>query len=250
VLSVIRVKDFDEAVHVANDVDFGLSSSLYTNDVNRMYRFVDLIETGIVHVNSPTVGGEAQAPFGGMKGTGVGTREQGAVAIDFYTELKTVYADYTARSGRPTSTDGQDLLMPSALDGITVVDLSRVLAGPYCTMTLGDLGARVIKIEEPGKGDDTRTWGPPFWGGISCYYLSVNRNKESVTLDLKAEGGRAVLWKLIERADVLVENFRPGTLERLGFSYDECARRNPRLIYASVSGYGITGPRPAARATT
>jgi len=95
VLSVIRVKDFDEAVHVANDVDFGLSSSLYTNDVNRMYRFVDLIETGIVHVNSPTVGGEAQAPFGGMKGTGVGTREQGAVAIDFYTELKTVYADYT-----------------------------------------------------------------------------------------------------------------------------------------------------------
>ena len=95
VLSVIRVKDFDEAVAVANDVDFGLSSSLYTNDVNRMYRFVDLIETGIVHVNSPTVGGEAQAPFGGMKGTGVGTREQGAIAIDFYTELKTVYADYT-----------------------------------------------------------------------------------------------------------------------------------------------------------
>ena len=95
VLSVIRVRDFDEAVHVANDVEFGLSSSLYTNDVNRMYRFVDLIETGIVHVNSPTVGGEAQAPFGGMKGTGVGTREQGAVAVDFFSELKTVYADYT-----------------------------------------------------------------------------------------------------------------------------------------------------------
>jgi len=95
VLSVIRVKDFEEAVHVANDVEFGLSSSLYTNDVNRMYRFVDLIETGIVHVNSPTVGGEAQAPFGGMKGTGVGTREQGSVAVDFFTELKTVYADYT-----------------------------------------------------------------------------------------------------------------------------------------------------------
>jgi len=95
VLSVIRVKSFEEAVEVANDVEFGLSSSLYTNDVNRMYRFVDLIETGIVHVNSPTVGGEAQAPFGGMKGTGVGTREQGKVAIDFFTELKTVYADYT-----------------------------------------------------------------------------------------------------------------------------------------------------------
>jgi len=132
--------------------------------------------------------------------------------------------------------------MPSALDGITVVDLSRILAGPYCTMTLGDLGARVIKIEEPGKGDDTRTWGPPFWGGISCYYLSVNRNKESVTLDLKADGGREVLWRLIEKADILVENFRPGTLERLGFSYDECIGRNPRLVYASVSGYGITGP--------
>jgi acyl-CoA reductase-like NAD-dependent aldehyde dehydrogenase len=95
VLSVIRVKDFDEAVRVANEVEYGLSSSLYTNDVNRMYRFVDLIETGIVHVNSPTVGGEAQAPFGGMKGTGVGTREQGSVAVDFFTELKTVYADYT-----------------------------------------------------------------------------------------------------------------------------------------------------------
>ena len=137
--------------------------------------------------------------------------------------------------------------MPSALDGITVVDLSRILAGPYCTMTLGDLGARVIKIEEPGKGDDTRTWGPPFWGGISCYYLSVNRNKESVTLDLKSAGGREVLWRLIDKADVLVENFRPGTLERLGFSYEECSRHNPRLIYASVSGYGVTGPE-ASRA--
>jgi crotonobetainyl-CoA:carnitine CoA-transferase CaiB-like acyl-CoA transferase len=132
--------------------------------------------------------------------------------------------------------------MAGALDGITVVDLSRVLAGPYCTMTLGDLGARIIKIEEPGKGDDTRTWGPPFWGGISCYYLSVNRNKESVTLDLKAPAGKEVLWKLIERADVLVENFRPGTLDRLGFSYDECSKRNPKLIYASISGYGVTGP--------
>jgi formyl-CoA transferase/CoA:oxalate CoA-transferase len=129
-----------------------------------------------------------------------------------------------------------------ALSGLFVVDLSRVLAGPYCTMTLGDLGARVIKIEEPGKGDDTRTWGPPFWGGVSCYYLSVNRNKESVTLDLKSEGGRDVLWRLIERADVLVENFRPGTLDRLGFGYDACHAKNERLIYASVSGYGVTGP--------
>jgi formyl-CoA transferase/CoA:oxalate CoA-transferase len=132
--------------------------------------------------------------------------------------------------------------VPGPLDGLLVVDLSRILAGPYCTMTLGDLGARVIKIEEPGKGDDTRTWGPPFWGGVSCYYLSVNRNKESVTLDLKTEDGRAALWKLIERADVLVENFRPGTLERLGFGFAACAAKNPRLVYSSVSGYGVTGP--------
>ncbi len=129
-----------------------------------------------------------------------------------------------------------------ALDGLLVVDLSRVLAGPYCTMTLGDLGARIVKIEQPGTGDDTRTWGPPFWGGISCYYLSVNRNKESVTLDLKHEAACAVLWRLIERADILVENFRPGTLDRLGFGYDACSARNPRLVYASVSGYGVTGP--------
>ncbi|MEP7027522.1 MAG: CoA transferase [Candidatus Eisenbacteria bacterium] len=128
------------------------------------------------------------------------------------------------------------------MDGLLVVDLSRVLAGPYCTMTLGDLGARIVKIEQPGSGDDTRAWGPPFWGGISCYYLSVNRNKESVTLDLKHEAGREVLWKLIERADILVENFRPGTLDRLGFGWEACRARNPRLVYASVSGYGVTGP--------
>ena len=119
---------------------------------------------------------------------------------------------------------------PGPLDGLLVVDLSRILAGPSCTMTLGDLGARVIKIEEPGKGDDTRTWGPPFWNGESCYYLAVNRNKESVTLDLKHDGARAALWALIERADVLVENFRPGTLERLGFGWDACRARNPRLV--------------------
>jgi crotonobetainyl-CoA:carnitine CoA-transferase CaiB-like acyl-CoA transferase len=132
--------------------------------------------------------------------------------------------------------------MTGALDGLLVVDLSRILAGPYCTMTLGDLGARVIKIEEPGQGDDTRTWGPPFWHGTSTYFLAVNRNKESVTLDLKHADARAALWRLIERADVLVENFRPGTLERLGFGWDACRARNPRLVYASISGYGVTGP--------
>ncbi len=128
------------------------------------------------------------------------------------------------------------------LDGLLVVDLSRILAGPSCTMTLGDLGARVIKIEEPSDGDDTRAWGPPFWHGEACYFLAVNRNKESVTLDLKHEGARAALWSLIERADVLVENFRPGTLERLGFGWEVCHARNPRLVYASISGYGVTGP--------
>jgi len=133
------------------------------------------------------------------------------------------------------------------LDGLLVVDLSRILAGPYCTMTLGDLGARIVKIEEPGQGDDTRTWGPPFWAGTSTYYLAVNRNKESVTLDLKHDAARAALWKLIARADVLVENFRPGTLERLGFGFDACRDRNPRLVYASISGYGVTGPE-ASRA--
>jgi crotonobetainyl-CoA:carnitine CoA-transferase CaiB-like acyl-CoA transferase len=128
------------------------------------------------------------------------------------------------------------------LDGLLVVDLSRILAGPYCTMTLGDLGARVIKVEQPGTGDDTRTWGPPFWNGISTYYLAINRNKESVTLDLDRAEGRAILEALVARADVLVENFRPGRLERWGFGYDACAARNPRLVYASVSGYGLEGP--------
>src|SRR3954464_9956707 len=102
------------------------------------------------------------------------------------------------------------------LDDITVLDFSRVLAGPYCTMQLADLGARVIKIEQPGKGDDTRAWGPPFVNGESAYFLSVNRNKESVALDLKQAETRPVLDALLARADVVVENFRPGTMERLG----------------------------------
>jgi formyl-CoA transferase/CoA:oxalate CoA-transferase len=128
------------------------------------------------------------------------------------------------------------------LDELLVVDLSRVLAGPYCTMTLGDMGARVIKIEEPTRGDDTRAWGPPFWHGESAYFLSLNRNKESLTLNLKSEKGRDILWQLIERGDVLVENFRPGTLARLGFDWDAIHQRNPRLIYCAISGYGQSGP--------
>jgi crotonobetainyl-CoA:carnitine CoA-transferase CaiB-like acyl-CoA transferase len=129
------------------------------------------------------------------------------------------------------------------LDGITVLDLTRVLSGPYCTMLLADMGARVIKIEQPGKGDDTRAWGPPFLEGESAYFLSINRNKESVTLDFKQAEGRAVLDRLIARSDVLVENFRPGTLSRLGLDYQALAAKHPRLVYCSISGFGHTGPR-------
>ena len=132
---------------------------------------------------------------------------------------------------------------PGALDGLTVLDLTRVLSGPYCTMMLADMGARVIKIEQPGKGDDTRAWGPPFQEGESAYFLSVNRNKESVTLNLKHPDGRRVLDTLIARADVLVENFRPGTLDRMGLGYADLAERRPDLVYCSISGFGQTGPR-------
>src|SRR5260221_1599392 len=129
------------------------------------------------------------------------------------------------------------------LDGITVVDLTRVLSGPYCTMLLADMGARVIKIEQPGKGDDTRAWGPPFLEGESAYFLSINRNKESVTLDFKHPDGRAALDRLIAKADVLVENFRPGTLKKLGLDYAALATAHPRLVYCSISGFGESGQR-------
>jgi len=129
------------------------------------------------------------------------------------------------------------------LDGITVLDLTRVLSGPYCTMLLADMGARVIKIEQPGKGDDTRAWGPPFLEGESAYFLSINRNKESVTVDFKHPEGRRLLEQLIVKSDVVVENFRPGTLAKLGLDYQALAPRHPRLIYCSISGFGQTGPR-------
>src|SRR5919199_5235661 len=117
------------------------------------------------------------------------------------------------------------------LDGITVLDLTRVLSGPYCTMLLADMGARVIKIEQPGKGDDTRGWGPPFLRGESTYFLSINRNKESVTLDFKHPEGRAILDRLLAKSDVVVENFRPGTLAKLGLDYPSLRDRHPRLVY-------------------
>ena len=129
------------------------------------------------------------------------------------------------------------------LEGITVLDLTRVLSGPYCTMLLADMGARVIKIEQPGKGDDTRAWGPPFLEGESAYFLSINRNKESVTLDFKHPDGRSALDRLLGKADVVVENFRPGTLAKLHLDYASLAEAHPRLVYCSISGFGHTGPR-------
>jgi crotonobetainyl-CoA:carnitine CoA-transferase CaiB-like acyl-CoA transferase len=127
------------------------------------------------------------------------------------------------------------------LHGIRVLDLSRVLAGPYCTMVLGDLGADVIKVESP-EGDETRAWGPPFAGGESAYYLCVNRNKRDIVLNFKTEEGRQILHELVKRSDVLVENFRPGTLARFALDFDSVAVINPNLIYCSITGFGQTGP--------
>ncbi|MGH3370532.1 MAG: CaiB/BaiF CoA transferase family protein, partial [Nocardioidaceae bacterium] len=135
------------------------------------------------------------------------------------------------------------------LSGLLVVDLSRALAGPHATMMLGDLGARVVKIEAPGAGDDTRGWGPPFVqpsdresAPESTYFLSTNRNKESVTLDLKAEGDRGVLLDLVRRADVLVENFRTGVMDRLGLGFETLQASNPGLVILSITGFGHDGP--------
>ena len=133
--------------------------------------------------------------------------------------------------------------MTPALDGLLVLDFTRVLSGPYCTMQLADMGARVVKIEQPKIGDDTRAWGPPFINGESAYFLSINRNKESLTLDLKSRRAYEVLAPLLAKADVLVENFRPGTMERLGLSYENLSATYPRLVYCSISGFGQSGPR-------
>jgi crotonobetainyl-CoA:carnitine CoA-transferase CaiB-like acyl-CoA transferase len=133
--------------------------------------------------------------------------------------------------------------MAGPLSGTRVIDLTRALAGPYCTLLLGDMGADVVKIELPGSGDETRQWGPPFLAGESSYFMSVNRNKRSVTLDLKSAQGLDALRRLVERADVLVENFRPGTMDRLGLAYKQAHALNRSLVYCSVSGFGQTGPR-------
>ena len=142
---------------------------------------------------------------------------------------------------------GCDDVTGAPLADVVVVDLSRALAGPHAAMMLGDLGARVIKVETPDGGDDTRSWGPPFVEGsdgrpYSTYFLSCNRNKESIALDLKSDDGRDVLGRLVERADVLVENFRPGVLDRLGFSMQQLRALNPRLVILSITGFGHDGP--------
>lgn len=131
--------------------------------------------------------------------------------------------------------------MKMALSGLRVIDLTRVLAGPYATMILGDLGAEVIKIERPGEGDDSRSYGP-YQNGESAYFMSLNRNKRSMTLDLKQAEGKEIFLGLIKQADILVENYRPGAMERLGLGYEQLREVNPRLVYAAISGFGHTGP--------
>src|SRR4051795_5998217 len=129
-------------------------------------------------------------------------------------------------------------MAPGALDGLLVADFSRVLAGPLCTQTLGDLGADVVKVERPGEGDDTRTWGPPFVAQGATYYLGLNRNKRSIALDLSDPADAALARRLAERADVLVESFRPGTIDRLGLGYEDVAATNPGVVYCSISAFG------------
>ena len=128
------------------------------------------------------------------------------------------------------------------LAGVKVLDLTRALAGPYCTMMLADLGADVTKVEPPGRGDETREWGPPFVNGESAYFMSTNRNKRSIVVDLKAKEGVEVLRRLARRSDVFVENFRPGTVSKLGIGYEAISALNPRIVYCSISGFGQTGP--------
>ena len=128
------------------------------------------------------------------------------------------------------------------LDGVKILDLCRVVSGPFATMQLGDLGADVLKVEEPVKGDEARTYGPPFSGGESAYFMSVNRNKRSCGIDMKAAAGRDLILRLAAAADVVIENFRPGAMERLGLGYEVLKQRNAGLVYCGISGFGRTGP--------
>ena len=132
--------------------------------------------------------------------------------------------------------------MTGALNNIKILDLSRVLAGPYCSMILGDLGAEVIKVEAPGGSDETRGWGPPFQNSISAYYLCANRNKKSITVDLKTKEGIDQIKKIIAESDVIMNNFKAGTMERFGLDYETVAQLNPSIVYCSITGFGETGP--------
>ncbi|MFC4025295.1 CaiB/BaiF CoA transferase family protein [Oceanobacillus longus] len=132
--------------------------------------------------------------------------------------------------------------MTGALNGIKVLDLTRVLAGPYCTMILGDLDAEVIKVEAPGGSDETREWGPPFQNGTSAYYLCANRNKKSITVDLKTEEGISIIKNLVTESDVIINNFKVGTMERFGLDYETVAQINSSIVYCSITGFGETGP--------
>jgi crotonobetainyl-CoA:carnitine CoA-transferase CaiB-like acyl-CoA transferase len=143
------------------------------------------------------------------------------------------------------STHSNEPPAPGALDGLRVLDLTRILAGPLCTMMLGDMGADVIKVEPPGTGDDTRTWGPPFAEKESAYFLGLNRNKRSITLNMAMKPGQDILAKLISQSDVLVENFKLGTLEKWGFGNEWLAAHAPRLVRCSITGYGSSGPKAA-----
>src|SRR5690606_20944298 len=131
---------------------------------------------------------------------------------------------------------------PKALAGVRVLDMSRVLAGPFATQILSDLGAEVIKVEDPRRGDETRQWGPPFAGTESAYFLSVNRGKRSVAVNLKAAEGQRIVRELTAKSDVLIENLKPGDMARYGLDYESLAAVNPRLIYVSISGFGQSGP--------
>lgn len=133
-------------------------------------------------------------------------------------------------------------MLMAALEGVRVLDMTQIMAGPFCAMLLADLGAEVIKIENPRGGDDSRRMAPPYYNGESAAFLAVNRNKYGLALDIRTERGKEVLWKLIDTADVLVENFRPGTMDRLGFGYEQVHAHNPRLVYCSISGFGHSGP--------
>lgn len=134
------------------------------------------------------------------------------------------------------------ILLTSALKGIKILDLTRVLAGPYCSMILGDLGADVIKVEAPGGSDETRKWGPPFINDISAYYLCANRNKKGLTINLKSEAGIQLIKELVQQSDVIINNFKTGTMERLGIDYDRLKEINPSIVYCSITGFGETGP--------